>query len=231
MTPDQPPHPPGPPHNPQLRDLIEGKQAWTKPLPAEAAAQGFRGWHERGYLPHRDAPGLTQLVTFRLVDSLPLALRAEWEHLLHLDDPVQRQAELEAYLDCGRGSCVLRTPEIADIVEAALLFFHSQRYELRAWVIMPNHVHVLFNTGTVPMSDVIASWKKHAAARANRLLGRRGPFWEADYWDTYMRDTAHELRTRQYVENNPISAGLVRDPIEWRWSSARRRDRYGQLEL
>ena len=231
VTPDTPLRPPGPPHNPGLRDLVEGKQQWSAPLPPDTLQRGFRNWHERGYLPHRDAPGLTQFVTLRLADSLPVALRSEWEHLLHLDDPAQSHAELQAYLDQGRGACALCTPEIAGIVEAALLFFHAERYELRAWVVMPNHVHVLFRTGDTPLSEVIASWKKHTGAKANRRLGRRGTFWEADYWDTFMRDAAHELQTRRYIENNPATAGLVREPREWRWGSARLRDEFGELNL
>jgi hypothetical protein len=65
-----------------LRQLVEGKQLWSEPLSAEDEAKGFLGWHERGYLPHCDKPGLTQFVTFRLADSMPESRRGEWEHLL-----------------------------------------------------------------------------------------------------------------------------------------------------
>ena len=68
------PHRPGPPHNPGVRNLVEGKRRWSSPPKLEDAKQGFRGWNERGYLPHRDEPGLTQFVTFRLADSFPEAL-------------------------------------------------------------------------------------------------------------------------------------------------------------
>ena len=77
---------PGPPHNPGVQNLVEGKRRWTVPLKRKVAREGFRSWHERGYLPHRDEPGLTQFVTFRLVDSFPEALRAEWEHLWMIED-------------------------------------------------------------------------------------------------------------------------------------------------
>src|SRR5690242_10704480 len=55
-----------PPHNPHLRELVEAKRRWSEPQDAKDTEAGFRGWHERGYLPHRDEPGLTQFVTFRL---------------------------------------------------------------------------------------------------------------------------------------------------------------------
>ena len=110
-------------------------------------------------------------------------------------------------------------------------FFHGERYDLRAWVVMPNHVHVLFKVDTTPMAEILESWKKHTAFKANRLLGRRGEFWQADYWDTFMRDSAHELETRNYIENNPAKAGLVLNPKAWLWSSTRFRDEFGVLKL
>ena len=115
------------------------------------------------------------------------------------------------------------------MVEGALRFFHGQRYELSAWVVMPNHVHALFRVGTTPMSRIIESWKKHTAQAAHRLLGRHGQFWATDYWDTFMRDAAHERQTIRYIEGNPAKAHLVRDAKEWAWSSARLRDAYGGL--
>ena len=193
--------------------------------------QGFRGWHERGYLPHRDEPGLTQFVTFRLADSFPEALRSEWEHLWQIEDDRERRTELEAYLDKGRGECHLRRPEIAKLVEVAMRRFHNQWYDLRAWCIMPNHVHALFKVDAVPMSEIVESWKKHTAFKANRLLRRRDKFWGPDYWDTFMRDEAHERKTVAYIENNPTKAMLVRSAKHWLWSSARFRDPLGVLAL
>ncbi len=225
------PRRPGPPHHPGVRDLIEGKRRWSSPPKVENLKEGFRGWNERGFLPHRDEPGLTQFVTFRLADSFPEGLRSEWEHLLKIEDNQQRRAELETYLDRGRGECHLRQLEIALLVEAAVRFFHGERYDLRAWVVMPNHVHALFKVDATPMAEILESWKKHTAQMANRLLGRRGEFWQADYWDTFMRDSGHELETRTYIESNPAKAGLVLDPKAWPWSSARFRDNFGVLKI
>jgi REP element-mobilizing transposase RayT len=228
----QPPKPrrPGPPHNPGVRDLVEGKRRWSSPPKVENLKQGFRGRNERGYLPHRDEPGLTQFVTFRLADSFPESLRGEWEHLWKIEDDQQRRAELEAYLDRGRGECHLSKPEIASLVEDAVRFFHGERYDLHAWVVMPNHVHALFKVDATPMAEILESWKKYTSQKANRLLKRRGQFWQADYWDTFMRDSEHELETRNYIESNPAKAGLVLDPKKWPWSSARFRDEYGVLK-
>jgi REP element-mobilizing transposase RayT len=198
-------------------------------LKPEVAREGFRSWHERGYLPHRDEPGLTQFVTFRLADSFPEALRSEWEHLWKIEDERERRLHLETYLDKGKGQCHLRDRRIAQLVETALRFFDGTRYELRAWTIMSNHVHVLFKVDEVPMSKILESWKKHTAIKANPLLKRAGAFWAGDYFDTYMRDAEHEQKTIRYIENNPTKAKLVLDPKVWLWGSARFRDTNGRL--
>ena len=115
------------------------------------------------------------------------------------------------------------------MVENALLFFHNQRYALRAWVVMPNHVHALFRVNTTPMSHIVRDWKRHTARAANKLLGREGAFWHEDYWDTWIRDREHESRAVHYIESNPVKTPLVRDPKDWLCSSARLRDNHGRL--
>lgn len=221
----------GAPDNPGLHELVKAKRRWSSPPNPVNTALGFRGWHERGYLPHRDEPSLTQFVTFRLADSFPESRRSEWEHLLAIEDDLKRRAELEACLDKGFGKCYLRRAEIAKLVEDNLCQFSSGRYDLRAWVVMPNHVHALFQVGAVPMSEIVGAWKKHTGRLANKELGKAGTFWAGDYFDVFMRDAEHERRTIQYIENNPARAKLVRDPKRWPWGSGRFRDVYGNLKL
>ena len=144
-----------------VRELVADKRRWSSPPKLKDAKQGFRSWNERGFLPHRDEPGLTQHVTIRLADSFPESLCSEWEHLLTIEDNRQRRTELESYLDKGRGECHLRRPEVAQLVEDAVRFFHGERYDLRAWVVMPNHIHVLFKVNATPMAEILESWKKH----------------------------------------------------------------------
>ncbi len=221
----------GPPHNPAVRELVEGKRHWSSPVKISEAKRGFRNWNERGYLPHRDQPGLTQFVTFHLADSFPVSLRSEWEHLSKIEEDLERRAQFEAYLDKGRGDCHLRRHNIARLIENNLLKFSGERYQLRAWVLMPNHLHVLFEVGTVSMSETVGAWKKHTARLAHRLLRKRGAFWANDYFDTYMRNADHERRTIRYIENNPVKAKLISESREWPWSSARFRDKNGRLQI
>jgi len=238
------PRRPGLPYNPGLRDLVESKRRWSSPPKIDDAKQGFRGWHERGYLPHRDEPGLTQFVTFHLFDSFPQSLRSEWEHLAKIEDDIERREQLEEYLDKGRGECHLRRPEVAKLVEENFKEFSdncgstmvskgnaASRYELRAWVVMPNHVHVLFKVGEVSMGETVGAWKKHTGRLANRILGKRGAFWAEDYFDIFMRDAEHERKTVRYIESNPTKAKLVGEAKKWSWGSARFRDEFGVLKL
>src|SRR5436309_3242446 len=98
-----------------LRQLVEGKNQWSRPLTVEEKALGFLGWHERGYLPHCDFPGLIQFVTFRLADSMPSSRRAEWEHLLSIQDEREKRTKLEDYLDRGLGVGQLRKLRIGEL--------------------------------------------------------------------------------------------------------------------
>lgn len=181
-----------------------------------------KGWYSRGYLPHLDSPGLLQGITFRLADSLPAhviaALREEPEWI---QDAAKRM-QLEAYLNAGYGACHLRDPRIGSMVENALLYFDGQRYRQIAWVVMPNHVHTLIETFEgYPLFDVIQSWKSYTAKQANQILGRTGQFWYRSYFDRYIRNEQHFWAVVNYIHQNPVKAGLVNDPADWPFSSAR----------
>lgn len=188
-----------------------------------AISNKHSGWSDRGYLPHYDKPGLVQAVTFRLADSLPKEKRSEWEHLLQFTDDGERIRQIEDYLDRGAGSCVLRQPECAEIVQNALLHFDGERYHLIAWCVMPNHVHVLFEIfAGHPIGKVIHSWKTFTARVINKLLGQSGQLWQDDFFDTFMRNDEHQAAEACYIERNPVNAGLVKRATEWPWSSASR---------
>ena len=90
---------------------------------------------------------------------------------------------------------------------------------------MPNHVLVVLELlEGHSLSNCVKSWKSYSSRRANARPNRCGAFWEADYLDRYMRDEEHLQRTIEYVENNPVKAGLAATPVAWSWSSAARRD-------
>ncbi|MCL4236360.1 MAG: transposase [Deltaproteobacteria bacterium] len=208
-----------------------------------------KGWYSRGYLPHRDHPGLVQAITYRLADSLPTELLSRFESELRLVPPRERDAEprrrLDSWLDQGHGSCALRDPRAAKCIVENWRRFTPDRYDLIAWVVMPNHVHGLIRilAGT-SLGKIVQSWKSYTGRRIRELLsgtesasgpshaigspGRDNPanrttaggVWMREYWDRYIRDDQHFDATVNYIHQNPVKAGLVRIAEDWPWSSA-----------
>jgi REP element-mobilizing transposase RayT len=129
---------------------------------------------------------------------------------------------VERYLDAGHGACWLRRPEIAGLVENALLHFDGARYRLIGWVLMPNHLHLLVETREgFGLHGIVQSWKSFTARQANALLQRSGPFWARDYFDRYIRDDQHLSAVLHYIDRNPVQAGLVAAVGDWPHGSAR----------
>jgi len=174
------------------------------------------GWHVTRALPHLDAATAVQAITFRLADSLPGMVVAARKD----EGDAGYRRRIAAALDAGHGTCLLRDPAIAGIVEAA--FFHgAASYELFAWVIMPNHVHVLIRQADgVRLSDTIRAWKSWTAKEINRYRGGSGTVWQREYFDRYMRDQRHFDATVAYIEENPVKAGLAARAEDWRFGSA-----------
>jgi REP element-mobilizing transposase RayT len=209
---------------PALRDdppALQGKTPVVQP-------EGPRGWHFRGYLPHFDGGQIPQMVTFRLADSFPTARLDAWRQELGFLPTAALNAKLrrriEEHLDLGYGECCLKLPEIAAQVQSSLLFFDGRRYDLVAWSVMPNHVHVLF----VPrpghtLTAITHSWKSFTAKEANRRLHRSGHFWAEDYFDRFIRDENHLAAAIAYIEQNPVKAGLCSQPVDWAYGSAHHR--------
>jgi len=198
-------------------------------MAAIPASRPHKGWHSRGYLPHFDHPDLVQFISFRLRDSVPAEVIQAWRADLHLSkqcdpsDPrvVELRDRITKFEDEGHGDCILKDPRIAALVQDALHHFDGDRYRLLAWCVMPNHVHVLIETREGwPLGDIIHSWKSFTAKRANRILDRSGPFWMEEYFDRFIRNQKHYVSRVEYIEQNPVHAGLCAEPEQWRFSSA-----------
>jgi len=176
-------------------------------------------------LPHFDTAHVIQSITYRLADSLPVEVLRRYEQMVTDESDDQRQGALrrliERFLDSGHGSCVLRQSAIAGMVIDAWRHFDGDRYRLHAWVVMPNHVHVLCEPlSGHSLSSIVSSWKSFTALNINRLLGRSGPLWLEDYWDRFIRDADHYDRVIAYIHDNPVKAGLASERTAWPWSSA-----------
>jgi len=177
-----------------------------------------QGWYNRGRLPHFDGGPIPQFLTFRLHDSVPQELIEEWK--ANLSD-VQFRKSVEKFLDAGYGSCYLREPEIAHLVASSLKFHDTKKYDLDAWVIMPNHIHFLVTPFEgVELATIAHSIKSYTAHEANNILGRTGRFWQVEPFDRYIRSFRHYASVVKYIENNPVKAGLCKTAGEWWYSSA-----------
>src|SRR5262245_4251934 len=198
-------------------------------------------------LPHWSQAGAITFVTWRTWDSLPEKVIRQWQderaawlrkqgidaerpdwqaHVRRLGPALENEFRnmladrWNGHLDDCHGACVLRRPELSKIVADSLHHFDGDRYELTDFVVMPNHVHVL---AAFPRSEAILdqceSWKHYTATKINRVLGRKGHFWQQDGFDHLVRSEAQFEYLRAYIANNPIKAKLK--PNEYRLYSSR----------
>jgi type I restriction enzyme R subunit len=116
---------------------------------------------------------------------------------------------IDQWLDAGEGSCVLRDHALAQIVAGAFHHFDGKRYDIVAFVVMPNHVHVLFRLrASHRLEEVIKSWKGFTAREINKRLGKQGSLWQEGYWDRMIRNERHFFKCREYIKKNPKRAKL-----------------------
>src|SRR5579863_4077249 len=118
------------------------------------------------------------------------------------------------------GPMYLRRPEVAQIVADGISKgVELGHYDLGAYVIMPNHVHLLLRSKVSP-DRLMKALKGSTARECNRLLGRTGePFWQKESYDHWFRNDSEFARIRRYIKNNPVKAGLVASPDEYVWST------------
>ena len=188
----------------------------------------FNPWREiertHNRLPHWQQEGASYFVTWRLADSLPkelldeyyqerecwLALHPQpWDEATEAEYHKVFSTRMDQWLDQGHGSCLLRDSTHAEVVAKALRFFEGERTSMISFVVMPNHVHVLFILNSEwKLEEMIHSWKRHTANEINRLRGGTGPLWMKDYFDRLIRDPAHLNNCARYIRNNPVKARL-----------------------
>jgi carbamoylphosphate synthase large subunit/REP element-mobilizing transposase RayT len=216
---------------PDCRGSLDGQ---ARSLPSESAKMAdlrFRAFDEqravkitKRHLPHWEQPGATYFVTFRLADSIPQDVlerwheeRAEWlkQHSQPWDWKTAREymrrfeQEREQWLDQGHGSCLLRDSRARQIIAKTLNHFDRERYIIDAFVVMPNHVHIVLKPlGANSLGMILHSWKSFTSNEINRLTKRSGPLWMTETFDTIVRDSAHLTSCRNYIEQNPEKAHI-----------------------
>ena len=191
----------------------------------------FRDYYKRR-LPHIQIPGATYFVTFRLKDSLPLEiveqLAKETEQIKNL--PLElREIEhrrwfgrFDDILDrCLSGEKFLANGQARAIVVDSLRRRDGQVYDLLAYCIMPNHVHLIFtpleksDRSYHSLTEILHSLKRNSAKQANLSLGHTGPFWQDESYDHFIRDESELDRIIKYILHNPVKAGLIPEWTDW----------------
>ena len=175
-------------------------------------------------LPHWQQEGACYFITFRLGDSLPQTLLDQWKRELDIwmalhPKPwsIETEAEYkerfterrEQWLDACHGECHLRSPEMRDLVRTSLMKFDQARYDMDAFVIMPNHLHLIWQLR--PGFDLSKELKglKGASARAcNLALNQSGMFWMDESYDRLVRDWEELSVFRRYIAENAAKAHL-----------------------
>lgn len=198
-------------------------------------------------LPHIAPVGAEFFITFRLADSLPLTVIQSLKE--ELETSVQKLREekskdykfkikqlkyefsfrYDKYLDQKRfGNCFLKNKQVAAIVAGKLHQYDGEYYELEAYTIMPNHVHLLIDTSLqlekeksdsdskyTQLDKIMQLIKGGSAFEANKILGRIGTFWMKDSYDHYVRNEKDWENIIEYIINNPVNAGLVCNWKDW----------------
>lgn len=163
------------------------------------------------------------MITYRLADALPKDIIKRLNHGLNKK---QKRETAEKMMDAGYGKCWLAMPEVAQVVIENWRYFHNKRYQLMAYVVMPNHVHILIRMFEgITLSSIVHGWKSYTAKKILGILKDAGeppalPIWQAEYWDRYIRNQRHLDAAVNYIHQNPVHAGLVKTPCRWPWSSS-----------
>ncbi|MDZ7412380.1 MAG: hypothetical protein ONB15_02465 [candidate division KSB1 bacterium] len=199
----------------------------------------------RRNLPHYQPAGATFFITFRVAGSLPAEVvqrlkdelrrqlkAAGKDRVLAYRSRIKHFGKFDEYLDrVSYGEPWLARDEIARVVAESLRYWDGLRYYLLCHCIMPNHVHLVIEpfasavaqVGNLRylLSPILHSIKRHTAVQANRILRRRGPFWQHESYDHVVRDEEELARIVWYVAHNPVKAELTARWNDWRWTYVR----------
>ncbi len=195
-------------------------------------------------LPHIQLIGATFFITFSLYGSIPkekiqqlqqernakinTLIEENSGNLKETLDIVQKQyfQKVDAVLDLVEyGQKYLSNPHAAQIVANKIHQYDNEYYDLLAFCIMPNHVHLLFDLNLQSQKiaieeevtgknykqiyDIMHLIKGGSAYEANKVLNRLGRLWQVESYDRYVRNIRELQNIVMYIANNPKKAGLV----------------------
>jgi REP element-mobilizing transposase RayT len=124
------------------------------------------------------------------------------------------------------GPVYLNNTRIAETVASSLQYHDSADYDLLCYCIMSNHVHIVFTLldDARSLDKIMFSIKRYTAGEANKILNRRGQFWQHESYDHIVRNEKALYNIINYVINNPVDAGLVIKWQDWKWTYLKKLD-------
>jgi len=190
----------------------------------------------RRKLPHIQPENGVFFVTFRLVDSLPKSIVEKLNQYYKSDLLNHKKNKLgplsefydssfeyfDSELDNSQNETHwLKDKRIATIVKDSILFFDSKKYKVICFCIMSNHVHLIIYKLHAPLFRIMQSLKSFSAKECNKILERKGRFWQREYYDRLVRNKNDLGNKIKYTLNNPVKAGLVDNWEDWEFSFCR----------
>ena len=154
-------------------------------------------------LPHISKYGYYQFVTFRTYDSVDSYLQKIIDSNI---ENSKKQYLIDNYLDSSSSGRYLND-KVLELTKNYILQQDNKLFELIAFTIMPNHIHILFKE-IMELSEAIRKLKGGLAFVINRELNMKGQFWANNYYDKMIRDERHFKIVYEYIKNNSIKASL-----------------------
>jgi len=127
---------------------------------------------------------------------------------------------------------VALSPAECDLVLEALAVHHCPgNFLLLAYVVMPDHMHLLLAPQEQTLPQILRDLKSKSGHEIARRRSVPGPIWQPRYFDNIIRRVRHFWEKLDYIHQNPVEAALVGQPHEWKWSSYRFYARLGRVPI
>lgn len=196
----------------------------------------YKLYHKRS-LPHLQPRGRAVFVTIRSSDPIPDKFMTEYNQYVNTLKAAEAKAEDNKELKISNNKKAfarmddiytryhteldLTQPEtIAELISDNIHIL-GDLCRVYAYTIMPNHVHLLIRPTeidgvVISLAEIMQRLKGLSARQVNMLLGRRGSLWYREYYDHWVRYGREFLNIVEYIRQNPVKAGLVKRPEDWK---------------
>lgn len=137
--------------------------------------------------------------------------------------PHFQKSDTPLFITFCTGGPLILPDEARQLVLDHCLRERGTRVKLFAAVVMPDHVHLLLSVlrdergWPFPLYEIMQGLKGSTAHRINKLLGRIGPVWQEESFDHVLRSDESLKAKCEYIRQNPVRAGLVARPEDYRW--------------